>query len=167
VQDRVEVPDPPVILVEERVHDRLVEFVVTARVTIPVKPFIGATLMLDVLIAPAFTVTLVGLALTLKSWTMNATVTEWDREGLVPVTVTCMIAAEANVHDSVELPEPVSLVGVRVQAVLLLTRLTTPPKPFNPVIVIVEVARLPALMVTLVGLAAIVKSWTVKVTVAE
>jgi hypothetical protein len=67
VQDRVEVPDPPVILVEERVHDRLVEFEVTARVTIPVKPFIGATLMLEVRMAPAFTVTLVGLALTLKS----------------------------------------------------------------------------------------------------
>ena len=66
-----------------------------------------------------------------------------------------------------ELPEPVTLAGVRVHDVLLLTRLTMPAKPWSAVIVMVEVPALPAFTVTLVGLAAIVKSWTVKVTVAE
>jgi hypothetical protein len=50
-----------------RVHDRLVELVVTARVTEPVNPFNGATVTLEVLGTPAFTVTLVGLAVTVKS----------------------------------------------------------------------------------------------------
>jgi len=51
--------------------------------------------------------------------------------------------------------------------VLLVVRLTTPAKPFNAVTVIEEVPAEPALIVTLVGLAAIVKSWTVYVTVTE
>jgi hypothetical protein len=48
----------------------------------------------------------------------------------------------------------------------LLASDTTPAKPFTPVTVMVEVAAVPALTVILVGLAAIVKSWTVNVTVA-
>jgi len=54
----------------------------------------------------------------------------WDLAPLVPVTVTCIVAAVVNVQDNVEEPEPVTLVGVRVHAVLLLARLTTPAKPF-------------------------------------
>jgi hypothetical protein len=50
---------------------------------------------------------------------------------------------------------------------MLEDRLTTPPKPWSAVIVTVEVAAVPAFTVTVVGLAAIVKSWTVNVTVAE
>ena len=50
---------------------------------------------------------------------------------------------------------------------LLVVRLTTPAKPFRPVTVILEVPALLALTVTVVGLAAIVKSWTWKVTVTE
>jgi len=85
----------------------------------------------------------------------------------VPVAVTWTVPAAAKVHESVELPEPVTLVGLRVQAVLLLARLTTPANPFRPVTVIVEVAAVPALTVTLVGLAAMVKSCTTYVTVTE
>ena len=77
-----------------------------------------------------------------------------------------MLAA-AKVQERVELPEPVTLVGLSVQAVLLLARLTIPANPFSPVTVIVEVAAVPAFTVTLVGLAAIVKSWTMNVTVTE
>ena len=66
-QERVEVPEPPTILVEDRVHERLVELVVTARVTVPVNPFTGATVMVDVPATPAFTVILVVLAVTVKS----------------------------------------------------------------------------------------------------
>jgi len=71
------------------------------------------------------------------------------------------------VHDSVELPDPVTLVGATEHEVLLVVRLTTPAKPFSPVIVIVEVPAEPANTVTLDGLAAMVKSWTTNVTVTE
>ena len=75
--------------------------------------------------------------------------------------------AEVKVHDSVALPEPVTLVGATEQEVLLVVRLTTPAKPFTAVTVIVEVPAALTLTVTDVGLAAMVKSWTTNVTVTE
>ena len=122
--------------------------------------------MLDVPADPATTVTLVGLAATVKSWTVNVTVAECDNDPLVPVTVTWTSCAEVNVQDSVALPEPVTLVGVTEQDVLLVAKATTPENPCCAVIVMLDVAAVPAFTVTLVGLALIVKSWTVKVTVA-
>jgi hypothetical protein len=87
-QDSVEVPEPLVIVVADKPHDRLVELVVTARATVPAKPFSGATVIVDVPVAPALTETLVTLAFTVKSWTWNTTVAEWDSVvPLVPVTV--------------------------------------------------------------------------------
>lgn len=67
--DRVELPEPPVMLVDDKVHDRLVEFVVTPSATVPENPFTDATDIVDV--AAMFTVveTLVGLAAMLKSCT--------------------------------------------------------------------------------------------------
>ncbi len=56
---------------------------------VPVNPWRGATVIVDVPVAAASAVTLVGLAVTEKSWTVKATVAE--RDGLVPlvpVTVT-------------------------------------------------------------------------------
>ena len=70
-------------------------------------------------------------------------------------------------HDSVELPDPVTLVGATEHEVLLVVRLTTPAKPLSPETVIADVPADPALTVTLVGLAATVKSWTMNVTVTE
>jgi hypothetical protein len=72
----------------------------------------------------------------------------------------------------VEVPEPVTLVGVRVQANPVLgetvvARATIPLKPCVAVMVIVEGPAVPASTVTLVELADKVKSWTVKTTVAE
>jgi len=72
----VEVPEPPGMLVEDRVQMRLVELVVTARVTVPVKPFTGATVIVEVPVTPAFTVTLVVLAVTVKSWAWKITFTK-------------------------------------------------------------------------------------------
>ncbi len=63
-----------------------------------------------------------------------------------------------KVHDSVEVPEPVIVDGVRVHDVLLLVRVETPVKPFNAVSVIVDVPAALTLTVTLVGLAEMVKS---------
>lgn len=46
--------------VEDNVQTRLVELVVTARVTVPVNPFKDATEIVEVPVAPVFTVELVG-----------------------------------------------------------------------------------------------------------
>jgi hypothetical protein len=60
-------------------------------------------------------------------------------------------------------PDPVTLVGVSVQVnpvagLMPEVRLTTPLKLWSAVIVTVEVPAVPALTVSVVGLAAIVKS---------
>lgn len=63
-QESVDVPEPPVIEAADRVQTRLVELVVTARVTVPAKPLSEPTVIVDVAVAPALTFTLVGMALT-------------------------------------------------------------------------------------------------------
>jgi len=63
----VAVPDPPVILVEDSAQTRFVELVVRARVTVPVKPFRGATVMVEVPLTLALTVTLFGFVEIVKS----------------------------------------------------------------------------------------------------
>jgi len=65
------------------------------------------------------------------------------------------------VQDRFELPEPVTVEGETVHEVLLVTRLTTPAKPFRLVTVTVEVPAEPARTVTDVGPAVNVKSCTV------
>jgi len=90
------------------------------------------------------------------------TVVEWDRVPLVPVTVTVYDPADP-LQESVEVPEPVTLVGVRMQVkpvagLMLGVKLTAPANPSSAVTVIVEVPEAPARTVALIGLAAIVKS---------
>jgi hypothetical protein len=75
-----------------------------------------------------------------------------------------------ELQDRVAVPDPVMLAGVIAPQVRLAgtvsVRLTTPANPFTAVTVIVEVAEVPT--VTAAGEdAAIVKSWTVNVAVAE
>lgn len=67
MHDRFEVPVPPGMLVFERLHDRLVEFVTTLRETVPVKPFCDVTVMVDEPATPAVTATTVGLDEMVKS----------------------------------------------------------------------------------------------------
>jgi hypothetical protein len=78
--------------------------------------------------------------------------------------VTVNVPLVMAVHDRVEVPEPVTLVGLRVQVIpLLLTvlvRLTAPVNPLTAVIVIVDVPAWFTLMATPVGLASIAKSCT-------
>jgi len=92
VQDRVAEPEPPVMVLDDSVHERLVEFVVAARVTVPEKPFRGAIATVEVPLTPELTVALVGLDEIVKSgdevWTETDTLVECEREPLVPVTVT-------------------------------------------------------------------------------
>ena len=89
------------------------------------------------------------------------------RNPLVPVRMTWTIPVDVNVHERVEAPEPVMLVGVTEQNVLLVVRPTTPPKPLTAAMVIVDVPAAFTFTVTLVGLAEIVKSWTANVRITE
>ncbi len=58
------------------VHVRPAGETVEESVTVPVKPLSGATVMVEVAVPPAFAVTDVGLADTVKSWTVTVTVAE-------------------------------------------------------------------------------------------
>jgi hypothetical protein len=65
-----------------------------------------------------------------------------------------------------DVPEPVTLVGLRVHVrpvagLMLEVKLTIPANPLTAVTVTVEVPETPARTVTVVGLAAMLKSWTV------
>jgi hypothetical protein len=62
-------PEPPTILVEVRVHDRFVELVVTAKVTVPANPLTDATVIVEVPATPTLRVAVVGLADIMKFWT--------------------------------------------------------------------------------------------------
>jgi len=77
-----------------------------------------------------------------------------------------------GVHERVEVPEPVTLAGLRVhvrpvEGVTDAARLTVPLNPLIDPIVMVEVPAWPTLTGTLVGLAVRVKSVTLKLTLAE
>ena len=56
--------------------------------TVPVNPWTGATVIVDVPAVPALAVTVVGAAVTVKSRIVTVTVAVWVSEPLVPVTVT-------------------------------------------------------------------------------
>jgi len=62
------------MLVGERVQVRPAGETEEVRATVPVKPFTGATVMVDVAATPTLTLAVVGLAVTLKSWTTYDTV---------------------------------------------------------------------------------------------
>jgi hypothetical protein len=87
MHDRVEIPEPPVIDMELREQERLLELVVRVRVTVPVKPFTGVTVIFALPVAFVGTLTLDALVAIIKSWMVNVTFTEWERVPLVPVTV--------------------------------------------------------------------------------
>lgn len=74
--DRVELPEPPVMLVRVSVHDKFVELVAAARATVPANPLTGATDIVEVPAILVLTLTLAGLAETVKSCTWNTTVAE-------------------------------------------------------------------------------------------
>ena len=94
------------------------------------------------------------------------TVTECASVSLEPVAVTEYTPAPP-MQDRADVPDPVTLVGVRVQVrpvegLMLAVRPTTPLNPFRAVIEMVVVPETPAFSVTPpVGLAAMAKSWTV------
>jgi hypothetical protein len=156
LHERVEFPGL-VTLVGLRLQEELFD----VRLTVPAKPVTAPMMMVDVPVVLMLTLMLEGLAVIVKSWTAIVTFTERTREPLVPVTRTCLIPVELNVQVRVEAPEPVTLVGDRLHEVLLVVRLTWPLNPFTAVMEIVDVPCALMLTLTVVGLAVIVKSWTV------
>ena len=132
---------------------------VEVNATVPVKPFTGVTVIVEVAVAPARAVTLVGLATTVKSRMLTVTVAERDRVPLVPVTVTVNVVAVVPVHDRVEVwaAPRTTLVGLRVHVrpagETVAVKATVPVNPLTGVTVIVDVAVPPELAATLVGLA--------------
>jgi hypothetical protein len=100
------------------------------------------------------------------------TMAERVSEPLVPVMVTVKMPLLEGVQESVELPDPVTLVGERpheipVVGLELAERPTVPVKPFKAVTVMLEVPVTPTFGLRLVGLAIVVKSVTVTMTVVE
>src|SRR6266566_1697315 len=158
VQDRVAVPEPAVTKAGDRMHAELS----ADRATSSVKPFNGAMVIVEVPTEPTDTVKEVGLAEIVKSGnpvTVYVTVTELVSEPLVPVTITVTVPVEVKVHDSVEVPEPpVTVVGVREQAKLSDTSVTSLVNPFTGEIATVEVPAEPTTTVTVAGLTVRVKS---------
>jgi hypothetical protein len=150
-----------------RVHDRLVEFDDTASVTVLENPFTAATAIEEVGPDPTVLVTAVGLAFTVKSWTVKVMIAEWVRLPLAPVTATCTVVVDGKVQETLVPPEPVKLLGVTLQDVLFVLRDTTPANPFREVMVTLEVPEVPILTLTVAGFTVIAKSWTRYVTVTE
>ena len=70
-------------------------------------------------------------------------------------------------QESVEIPDPVRLVGESVQDVLFVVRITTPAKLLTAATVTVEVPAAPASTVSDVEVATMVKSVTLIVPVVE
>jgi len=69
VQERIDVPEPPIMLFEDKLQEIFVELVVTLRPTVPPNPLIGLIIIVEVPAAPTLVETLFGLAATLKSCT--------------------------------------------------------------------------------------------------
>lgn len=158
-QDRVDVPEPPLIDDEDNVQDKLVEFVVTTRFTVPENPFSGDTVMIEVADIPAVVVTLVGLAVVEKSLNWNVTLVELVVDPLVAVTVAVSVSAVVEMHESVDVPlvPRTTLVDDKLQVawpVAVAPRLTVPVNPPRDATVTIEVPPVrPTFVITLVGFA--------------
>jgi hypothetical protein len=77
VQDKVEVPEPPVIVVAVRLQvNPLVGKVVTVRATVPAKPLAGLTVIVEFNAELMLPLRLVGAALVVKSSIVNVAVVE-------------------------------------------------------------------------------------------
>src|SRR5215467_6441301 len=89
--------------------------------TVPVNPFTGATVIVEVAEAPALAFVEVGLAETAKSCRVKVTVAVWISPPLVPVTVTVYTPAvpEQEKYEDCEAPRT-TLVGFKVQDAPLL-----------------------------------------------
>ena len=68
-QDIAEVPEPAMLMVESVQESPVVGDVATVRVTVPANPLTPATVNVEFPAVPTVTLTVAGLAATVKSWT--------------------------------------------------------------------------------------------------
>jgi hypothetical protein len=171
LQDTVAVPDPVTLpgVIAPHVNPA---GTVSVRETTPAKPPVAVTVIVEVAEAPALTAA-GDVAVMLKSWPaklkVKVALAVWTSALLVPVMVTVKLAWVDALHDRVAVPDPVTVPGVIAPQVspagTVSVSVTMPANPFNAVMVIVEVAEV--LTATAAGdVAAIVKSWKLKVAVA-
>jgi hypothetical protein len=148
---------------------------VTLNWTVPAKPPTAVIVMVAALHWTWTTSSglVVVLSVMLKSWTLTVTFAVWDKDPLVPATVTVYVPP-VPVQLSALVPDPpVMLVGFRVHArpvagEMLAVRLTAPVKPLTGMtLIVVDVVATPGVVFRVVGFAIIVKSttWTVIVAV--
>jgi len=132
------------------------------KLTIPLKPLRAVTVMVEVPATLAFTVTVVGLADMVKSWTRYVTVVDATFAPLEPFTVTVYCPGEPE-QESVEVPDVVNVVTIREQerpvpGETVSFRVTVPKKVGAYVTVIVDSPVDPVMTETVEGLAVIVKA---------
>lgn len=144
---------------------------VSVNVTVPEKLPIAETVIVEVADVPAVTaageVAVIAKSLEVK---MKVAVVECDRVPLVPVIVSVNVPNVVELHETVAVPELVTLLGVIAPQVrpagTVSVSVTVPVKPLIAATVIVEVAEVPT--GTAAGeVADTVKSVTVNVAVAE
>lgn len=171
MQDRVEVwLFPRVTLVGVIVQVSPVEGdTATLIETVPVNPSWLDTVRVDTAPEPASAVATVGFIARAKSSMVYAIVVECDRLPLVPATVTTYVPLDPE-QEIAEAPEPETLAGVMLHdspalGEMLVVSETDAANPCMGATVIVELPATPASVTTADGLAAIVKSWTVRFTV--
>jgi hypothetical protein len=151
---------------------------VSVRVTVPLKPLIAVTVIVEFASRFVSTAALVGVALTLKSTPATVTVVEDDSEPEVPVTViTALPVWEPAVMVMVAFCFPpatrMTEFGVKVatkpqaQPLTLELRFTVPLKLPRLVKVIVELTDPPAGIVRACGLADTLKPCTSTLTVVD
>jgi len=140
--------------------------------TPPLKPFNAPTFTVYVALLPAVTVAVPGVAATVKSETGGAVATiatdvECVSNPLLPVMASVEVASgvlDDVVTVIVELPAPVIVAGANITVAPagcpLALKFTPPLKPFSAPTFTVYVALLPAVTVTVPGVAATVKSGT-------
>jgi hypothetical protein len=145
------------------------------RFTVPGNALTEETVIVEVTAEPELVITLVGLAMIVKSGTLmlKVTVVVWERVPLVPLTVTVYDPANDGWQDRLEEPEPpMIVVGLRLQLMLVVgdvvkVRVTVPANPLDGLTVIVEVSVEPTFPVWLVGFEEIVKSSITNVALVE
>jgi hypothetical protein len=165
-QDKVDVPEPEMLIGESGQESPVDGDAVDVRPTCPTNPLTLLIVKVESPAVPTVTLMAVGPAVIVKSWMVNVMVAVRDLKALAPVTLTWTVAAEAKVQDRVALPDPVMLVGETLHEVLFVIRFTVPVKPLIGATVMVEVPADPTFRVTAVGLAVMAKSVTVNVIVA-
>jgi len=168
VQETVADPDP-VTLLGVMIPQVRPAGTVSVRATVPENPFRAVIVMVEVALAPVLTAAgeVAEIEKSAAPVTLKVTVAVWEREPLVPVTVTVKEPVADAVQERVEVPEVVvvlrvMLVALRAQLMpdegeTVSERATVPVKLLTAETVIVEVPAFPTVTLTLAGLADTVK----------